>query len=54
MFRRVSRENADLRALCIRVAEGLGRLYTVWPELAEVLRPRAMRIRKRLFEAGSR
>ena len=52
--RRVSRENSDLRALCTSVAEELERLYTARPELAGLLQPRAMRIRKRLFEAGSR
>jgi hypothetical protein len=54
MLHRVSRENSDLRALCTGVAEELERLYTLRPDLVEVLQPGAMRIRKRLFEAGAR
>jgi len=54
LLKRVSRENADLRTLCAGVAEELERLYTAQPELFGVLAPRAMRIRKRLFEAGSK
>jgi len=53
LIRRMSSENADLRALCEGVAQELERLCTTRPELFEALAPRAMRIRKRLFEAGA-
>ena len=47
-----ARENAELRELLTAVAGDLERLACERPELAERFVARAMRLRKRLHEAG--
>lgn len=53
LLRRKGRECVELRELLTPVAQELERLACQHPELASVLLPRAMRLRRRLWEAGS-
>ena len=51
LLRRVAGENAELRELLTAVAGDLERLAFEYPKLAERFLARAMRLRKRLWEA---
>ena len=53
LLRRASTQNATFRELLAAVAGDLERLACQHPEHAGVFLPRAMRIRRRLWEAGS-
>lgn len=53
LLRDAARQNAELRELLVAVAGELERLAAVRPMLAKRLLARAMRLRKRLHEAGS-
>jgi hypothetical protein len=52
LLRRVSAENATLRELLYAVAGDLERLASRHPQHAESFLARAMRLRRRLWEAG--
>jgi len=52
LLRSTARENATLRELLTAVAGDLERLASQYPELAERLLARAMRLRKRLLGGG--
>jgi len=53
LLRRASTQNATLRELLAAVAGDLERLACQHPEHAKVFLPRAMRLRRRLWEARS-
>lgn len=52
LLRRASTQNATLRELFVAVAADLERLASRYPQHAPVFLPRAMRLRRRLWEAG--
>lgn len=52
LLRRVAAENSELRELLVLVAGDLERLACEYPEHAERFLARAMRLRRRLWEAG--
>ena len=52
-WRKVSRENAELRGLLGAAAGDLEGLSLRYPEHAEVFLAREMRLRRRLHEAGA-
>ena len=51
LLRKVSKENATLRELLTAVAQDLEGLASRYPDHAEVFLARAMRLRRRLWEA---
>ena len=54
LMRRMATENAELRELLTAVAGDLERLASEYPEHAPRFLARAMRLRKRLWEATGR
>ena len=54
LLRELAAENGELRELLAAVAGDLERLACSHPEHAKTFLARAMRLRKRLWEAGSR
>ncbi len=53
LLRARAREVAELRELLVAVAQDLERLACEHPDLGSRLLARAMRLRRRLWEAGS-
>jgi hypothetical protein len=53
LLRRVAAENAELLELLVAGAADLERIASEPPEIAERLLARAMRLLRRLWEAGS-